>query len=304
MIEHLTKFPDYVKEGYDLGRGFEVKGKIDKIIVCGMGGSGISGDILRDYVKNIPVFVNKGYDIPHFIDRQTLAFVISYSGNTEETISAYGKIKEKTDKIIIITSGGMLGEEKNILKIPPGLPPRYALPYLFFSLLRVLENSKIIKTGYDISEMVTNLKNLNIEKPKNLALKISGFIPVIYASDRYTSAAYRWQTQFNENSKILAHHQIFPEQNHNEIEARIDSKYKIILLRDDKDYHSVKKRMDITKELLGNVEEVELKGDSYLSKMFYGICFGDIVSYYVAVDNNKDPVKTDNIDFLKEKLKS
>lgn len=304
MIEHLTKFPDNIKKGYDLGQGFEIKEKIDKIIVCGMGGSGISGNIIRDYVKNIPVFVNKGYDIPQFIDGQTLAFVMSYSGNTEEVISAYEKIKEKTDKIIIITSGGMLGEEKNILKIPQGLPPRCALPYLFFPLLRVLENSGIIKKDYDIEEIVNNIKNMDIEKPKELASKISNFIPVIYASERYAASAYRWQTQFNENSKTLAHHQVFSEHNHNEMEARIDSRYKVIMLRDDEDYDLIKKRMDITKGMLGSVEEVELKGDSYLSKMFYGIYFGDLVSYYVAVNTNQDPTKIDNIDFLKEKLKS
>src|SRR4030042_876044 len=107
MLEHLIKFPTYVRKGYSLGKDFKIKGKVNKIIVCGMGGSGVSGDILKDYATDIPVFVNKSYGIPGFVDKNTLAVIISYSGNTKETISAYEQVKEKTKKILVIASGGI-----------------------------------------------------------------------------------------------------------------------------------------------------------------------------------------------------
>jgi glucose/mannose-6-phosphate isomerase len=305
MLEHLIKFPAYVRKGYSLGKDFKIKGKINKILVCGMGGSGVSGDILQDYFDNIPVFVNKSYDIPGFVDKNTLAVVISYSGNTEETISAYEKVKEKTKKRLVIASGGILGGEKNVIKVPLGLPPRYSLPFLFFSMLRVLNNSKIVEKDFDLEELVNNLKSINHDETKTMAKSIIGCYPLIYAPEGYGSVAYRWQTQFNENSKLLAHSQVFSEHNHNEIEATKTYDWQTIMLRDPKAHERINKRMDIFAEPKEYWEhrQVWLKGRSKLSKMFYGILYGDLVTYYLALERGNDPAKQDKIDDLKEKLK-
>ena len=302
-IVRLTKFPEYAKKGYDLGKGFKIKGKVNKIVVCGMGGSGISGRILEDYVKQIPVFVNSSYDIPGYIDKNTLAVIISYSGNTEETIAAYQKIKKKTKKKLIIASGGVLGKEKDVIKVPKGFPPRYSLPYLFFSMLSVLNNSRIVKKDFDIDEIFENLKSFDKKDAKTLAGKLKDCTPLIYAPEGYGSVAYRWQTQFNENSKIVAHSQVFPEHNHNEIEASLDDRFKPIMLKDPGANERVNRRMEIISEMV-NPEVIELKGASKLSKMFYGILFGDFTSYYLALERGVDPGKQDNIDALKDKLKS
>lgn len=304
MLEHLIKFPTYVRKGYSFGKDFKIKGKVNKILVCGMGGSGISGDILKDYATDIPVFVNKNYNIPGFIDKNTLAVVISYSGNTEETISAYEQVKEKTKKRLVIASGGILGGEKNVVKVPSGLPPRYSLPFLFFSMLRVLNNSKIVEKNFDLEEVVKNLKSVNHEEAKSLARSIVCCYPLIYAPEGYGSVAYRWQTQFNENSKRLAHSQLFSEHNHNEIEAGMTHDWYALMLRDPDAHERVNKRMDIIaepKEYWGH-RQVWLKGDSKLSKMFYGILYGDLVSYYLALETGNDPTKQDKIDALKKKL--
>lgn len=305
MLEHLIKFPEYVREGYALGKDFKVKGKVDKILVCGMGGSGISGDILKDYKGSIPVFVNKNYDIPEFVDKNTLAVIISYSGNTEETISAYEKVKEKTKKRIVIASGGILGGEKNVVKVPSGLPPRYSLPFLFFSMLRVLNNSKIIEKDFDLEEIIKNLESVNHDEAKDMAKGLIIYTPLVYAPEGYGSVAYRWQTQFNENSKILAHHQVFPEHNHNEIESTWISDQKIIMLRDADVHERINKRMDIIAGPADTtrLKQVQLKGSSKLSKMFYGLLLGDLVSYYLALERGVNPAKQDKIDALKEKLK-
>jgi len=303
MLEHIIKFPTYVREGYALGKGFKVKGKVDKIIVCGMGGSGISGDILKDYATNIPVFVNKNYEIPGFVDKNTLAIVISYSGNTEETISAYEQVKKKTKKRLVIASGGILGGEKNVVKVPSGLPPRYSLPFLFFSMIRVLNDSGIVKKDFYLDDLVNNLKSINHDEVKDLARSLTNYIPVVYAPEGYGSVAYRWQTQFNENSKRFAHSQVFPEHNHNEIEAINPCSRKVIMLRDPDAHERINKRMDIIANPSIWCTQVPLKGDSKLSKMFYGILYGDLTSYYMALESGEDPTRQDKIDALKEKLK-
>lgn len=302
MLKHILEFPDCVLKGYSLGKGFKVKGKVDKIIVCGMGGSGVSGHILQDYTDRIPVFVNKSYDIPSFVDENTLAVIISYSGNTEETISAYEKIKKKTKQNFIISSGGILSKEKDVIKVPQGFPPRYALPFLFFSMLSVLNNSGIVKKDFDIDEVVKNLKDVNPDDAKKLASKLKGSTPLVYAPHGYGSVAYRWQTQFNENSKVLAHSQVFPEHNHNEIEVKLSNNLKPILLRDSEAHERIKLRMDIVSEMV-DAEQVMLKGASKLSKMFYGILFGDFISYYLALELGVDPGTQDRIEALKKKLK-
>ncbi|MBL7100698.1 MAG: bifunctional phosphoglucose/phosphomannose isomerase [Nanoarchaeota archaeon] len=302
MLEHILKFPDYMIKGYNLGKNFKIKGKVDKVIVCGMGGSGVSGYILQDYVKHLPVFVNQDYDIPEFINKKTLAVIISYSGNTEEVISAYEKIKKKTKKKFIISSGGILGKEKNIVKVPQGFPPRYSLPFLFFSMLSVLDNSKIVKKDFDLGEIYENLKSFDHLDARNLARELIGYTPLIYAPQGYGSVAYRWQTQFNENSKVLAHCHVFPEHNHNEIEAVLSNKFKPVMLRDPEAHERVNQRMDSLSDII-SAEQIHLKGASKLSKMFYGILFGDFASYYLALERGVDPGQQKRIDDLKEKLK-
>lgn len=301
MLKHILEFPDCVLKGYSLGEDFKIKGKVDKIIVCGMGGSGVSGRILQDYTDKIPIFVNKGYDIPSFVDENTLAVIISYSGNTEETISAYEKIKKKTKQNFIISSGGILSKEKDVVKVPQGFPPRYALPFLFFSMLSVLNNSGIIKKDFEMEEIVKNLKDINLDAAKELAEKLVGGIPLVYAPHGYGSVAYRWQTQFNENSKVLAHSQVFPEHNHNEIEAKLSTNFKPIMLRDSEAHKRINLRMDVVSEMVDS-EQVVLKGASKLSKIFYGILFGDLVSYYLALELGVDPGSQDRIEALKKKL--
>ena len=302
MLEHILNFPDYVKEGYSLGKNFKVRGKINNVLVCGMGGSGISGFILKDYINHLPVCINQDYDIPKFVNKKTLAVIISYSGNTEETLSAYEKIKKKTKKKIIISSGGLLGEEKNVVKVPKGLPPRYSLPFLFFSMLSVLNNSKIVKKDFDLDEIVRNLKSLDPKNAESFAGSLIGHIPLVYAPQGYGSVAYRWQTQFNENSKMFAHSQVFPEHNHNEIEMGLTDRFKTIMLRDPETHEKINKRMDIISEN-PDVESINLLGNSKISRMFYGILFGDFTTYYLALKRSINPGEQKKIEDFKKKMK-
>jgi glucose/mannose-6-phosphate isomerase len=257
----------------------------------------------------VPVFANKTYNIPYFVDEKTLAIISSYSGDTEETIEAYRQAKSRGARIVIITSGGELGRlnEKKVL-IPKGMPPRCSLGYQFFAMLAVLQNSKIIPDQRKyINETISLLKGFDTSKARELARKLHGKIPIIYGSDAYSSVVYRWQTQLNETSKMFALSNVFPEMNHNEISAHSKSgNFEAVLLRDGHDHERIKKRMNITKRVMAGVlpvNDVHVRGKSMLSRMFYAIHFGDWVSCFLADMNGVDPKATPEIEYLKEELK-
>ncbi len=288
MLNLLKKFPGQVKEAIKLTRGIKVNG-FNKILVCGMGGSGISGYILRDIIE-MPVFISQSYDIPKFVDSKTLVFVISYSGNTEETISMYKKAVKKTKKVFIITSGGKLSREKNVILVPGGLLPRMALAYLFFPMLVILKSSKVVR--YNLDDILTALKKVKISKAKELARKLYNKVPVIYVPSNYYGLVLRWKQSFNEYSKQLTIASVYPEFFHNEIEADYN-KFGVVLILDKMD----KKIKEFGKMVKTN--KIMLYGKSSIAKIFYGVYFGDFVSYYLAKLNKKDPMKEEKINRLK-----
>ncbi len=257
----------------------------DKIAICGMGGSGISGYVLKDLFEEKPVFVFQSYDIPKFVNRNTLVFISSYSGNTAETISMYRQAKKKTRNIMIITSGGVLGNEKNVVKIPSTMHPREAIGYLFFPMWKAL--GKKIGNVIDIVE--------NVDGDWGMANILHNKLAVIYSSSGYYSVALRWKEQINEDSKRLAVANSFPELNHNEVEARFD-KAQIVFL---------KAKDELAIELLKKehkIIEVELKGKTKLEKIFYGIALGNFVSVHLAELNGEDYLKYRFIEKLKEEM--
>ncbi len=318
MLKVLEDFPRQCKEALELPKGMSVSGKIDKIVVSGMGGSAICGDLLKNYLhnpnnSNIPVFVVRDYKMPGFVDKNTLVFAVSYSGNTEETISAFEDAKKKNANIITITSGGtLINKSQKVIKIPNRLQPRAALGYLFFPVLGVLVNSNIVDVKTEeIKEMLNILKKTDDFKAvgEGIAKKIESRTPIIYASESLSAVAYRWKTQFNENSKVAAFYHTFSEMNHNEIvgyQSMYRNDFVAILIRDAQDNERIKKRMDITKDILTNnvdIEEIFTKGNYLLSRMFSGIYYGDFASYYHALANRIDPTPVEIIEKLKGRLK-
>ncbi|MBS3114408.1 bifunctional phosphoglucose/phosphomannose isomerase [Candidatus Woesearchaeota archaeon] len=315
MLKVIEDFPDQCRTALELTKGMSVSGKIDKIVVVGMGGSAVGGDLLKIYMRDskIPVFVVRDYKVPNFVDENTLVFAVSYSGNTEETISAFEDAVKKKAKIVAVTSGGQLGVmAKKVIKIPSGLQPRAALGYLFFPVLGVLNNSGIVDVkGREIEELFDILSKTGDFKAvgERIAKKIGLRTPLIYASELLGAVAYRWKTQFNENSKVAAFHHVFSEMNHNEIAGYQNvnkSDFIAIFIRDSQDNGRVKKRMDITKEIISSrvdVEEIFTRGDGLLSKMFSAIYYGDFASYYLALANRIDPTPVTVIENLKKKLK-
>ncbi len=301
------------------------------IVVSGLGGSAIGGDILRTYATqqaSIPVVVNRDYDLPAFAGSQTLVLAVSYSGNTEETISAYQQARWQGADIIVVSSGGKLSalareDGYMVVEVPGGLSPRAATGYLFSPLALILDQLGIISGAradlMETQQVLSNLRaeiNPDINADRNLARQLAvamkNRIPVIWGSSSHSEvAALRWKAQINENAKAPAYYNVFPELNHNEIvgfEAPGDllAQLLIIILRDPGDHERVKQRIEISraiiKERVAQVMEVEARGKSFLAR-FYSLAYiGDYASYYLAVEYGINPTPVKVIDYLKAEL--
>ncbi len=276
----------------------KISGRIDNIVVCGMGASGISGDVLRDYLKyesKIPVIVSRATKLPKFVGKNTLVFAITYSGKTEETLSSIKDAKRKRAKLVVISSKKMGG--KSIL-VPKGLLPRMGLPYLFFSILMVLEKSKIVKRQASyVKETIKVMKKLDKAKVKQMADKINK-TPIFYAPEHFACVVTRMMTQVNENAKMVSHYGVFTELNHNEIESKDFNKFNVVILRDREDKET-QRFIKLAKHIIGRHIEIKSKGNSLMARMFYMIYFCDWISYFLALRRGTDPLKMPAIDYIK-----
>jgi glucose/mannose-6-phosphate isomerase len=303
------------------------KSAINKVIFVGMGGSAIAGDIIKTlFGKQIDIQVVKDYYLPYF-DEKTLFIFCSYSGNTEETLSCMHIAKSKKANIWGITTGGLLekalGDEYAFIKIREGFPPRSAIAYLFFSVVRILELQGIIKEQKDtvkkvVASLMTKAGALTKTVPsmlnlaKSAAQQINGKLPLIYSvNNKLDPIAYRWKCQINENAKYPAFYHTFPEMNHNEIEGwehkEFSKQFMPIFLRFFNDEKHYEKRLDAFKNLLKqqDVDYLEFfaDGDTEMVQLFSLIYLGDMISYYIAILNETDPIAIEFINYLKEKIK-
>lgn len=279
----------------------------DNIVISGMGGSGIVGGIVRDLYDKKPVIVINDYNIPEFVNERTLFFAVSYSGNTEETISSTQKAIEKGAKVLAITTGGKLGEiVKEKIEIPKGLQPRAALGYMTMPILNTL--STIKEEEIDEAYSLLNELDENNEWTKEIAEEIfrGKKIPVIYGVPPYFSVSYRWKTQFNENAKVLAYSSNFSELNHNDTmplkQTYKKKQFYFICLHDGLN-ERIEKRIQITQEITKTkFRMIDAKGSTPFVREFYLIHVGDWVSYYLGSLRNKDPEDVRLIELLKKKL--
>ena len=319
-ITDLEDFPYHIIDGYELAKDVKVEKKnISKIIVAGMGGSGMPGDILKSYMtynSKTPVFVCKNYKLPAFADKETLFFAVSYSGNTEETIEAFREALRKGCQIVVVTSGGKLKElaslhKKALIEVPKEKQPRAMIGYLFFSILRVVVNAGILRdVKKDVEALSKYLKDSNLKtKAKELALNLLDKVPLIYASDDFYPVAMRFKTQINENAKIHAFWNTFSEMNHNEIVGftSLYAKYHMIIFGSESDHPRIKKRYTICKRLIkakgATITQMNYTGTSLLKQMFTAINMGDWTSYYMALNKKVDPSPVTIIENLKKELK-
>lgn len=336
MAKLLVDFSHQVEEAIRVGESFQVPaslgGGIEKIVFVGMGGSAIAGDVIRSLVAlETPLFigVSRHYRLPPFVDSKTLCIFSSYSGNTEETLSAFREGMGRGLKSVVLTSGGELGRQSEgsstaWIKIPRGLPPRSALGYLVFPVLRLLGNLKLHRwDSAAIREVLSLLKRLGEReyapeiplrenRAKQLARDLWKRFVVIYAgTELLEAAALRFRTQIEENAKAIASHHLLPEMNHNEIlgwrfPKEVVARCASVFLEDLGDHPRIRLRMKITKDLFAKEKisfaEVRSQGKHPLARLFSVIYLGDWVSFYLALLYGMDPTPVKTIDFLKKEL--
>ncbi|MBS1647162.1 MAG: bifunctional phosphoglucose/phosphomannose isomerase [Bacteroidetes bacterium] len=294
---------------------------IHNVLITGLGGSGIGGtNIIEMTLKTatVPVLVSKDYFIPNFVNENTLVVVCSYSGNTEETISAMQQAMQRKAQIACITSGGKIKElaqqhHFDLIIIPGGHPPRSCMGYSLVQLMRVFDAKKIAPLSYqkEIENVITLLDKKEEDmkqKAMDFAKKLHGKIPVIYSLGNTEGLAIRFRQQMNENSKMLCWHHVIPEMNHNELVgwAGGNHNFAVCVLRTDFDYERNVARLAINKEIIAKytdtVFEIKAEGGSAIEQAFYLIHLTDWISCYLADLKNIDPMEINVINHLKDTL--
>ncbi len=289
------------------------------ITFCGMGGSGIVGDIAKVWLErrgvSVPVLSYRGYDLPPYVKgKEDLVICTSYSGNTEETISNFERAVERGARVVAVSSGGRLKELAQSTgtpwhPIPEGYAPRYALGFMLSKLLSLMgcEREEI----EDVRESLSSVRGTLKERARGIGENLEGYVPLVYCTPLTEPAGLRFKTQINENSKTQCYFAVLSEMHHNEVVGLdnhlIRSKFFFIILFDPKDHPRILKRVRITEEVLkgfGVVPEViHSEGNSYLSRLMQTIYLGDWISYYLALAYGFDPLPVKVIDFIKNALK-
>jgi len=333
MLTHIHNVPELCRQAWQMAAPFALPpdySRINKVVVLGMGGSAIGGDLVASFVAaeaNIHIFVQRGYDLPAFVDDETLIIASSYSGMTEETLSAFRQALNTNSKKLVITTGGKIKELAQEKSVPVFIfsykaQPRAALPFSFLPILNFLQRLGFVSDkSADFSEMVDVLEQLSSEinesipfsqnKAKQLAQELYGKLAVIYGAGITTEVAHRWKTQINENSKAWSFHEAFSELNHNAVVGyqfppELASKIQVVMLQSSHLPPPILRRYRITSQILEkanvNFSLIEGSGKSPLAQIMNLVLFGDYVSYYLAILNKTDPTPVETIDFLKGEL--
>ncbi len=324
MKKLVLDFPLQLHEALIIGKNYRFKAEpkeFTNVVVTGLGGSGIGGSIVQNYVYDklkVPFNVNKDYFLPAYVGKGSLVIVCSYSGNTEETLAAMKQAISKKATVVCVTSGGAvsdLAKKKGIdcVLVPAGMPPRSCLGYSLVQLLFVLAHFGLINNSFEreINAAIKAMKageRATQKKAMTIAKKLEGKTPIIYSAGGFEGVAIRFRQQLNENSKMLCWHAVIPEMNHNELVGwRDEAKDKaVVILRTNGDYDRVQARMEINKKIIkkytSTIIEIMSEGKCYWEEAFYLIHLTDWVSVILADLRNLDATEVKVIDFLKGSL--
>lgn len=324
-------FPQQIRQAVDIGRSAPIRLERQPglALLTGLGGSAAGGDFVRALFEahgEIPFFVNRDYHLPHYVGRDSLVFAVSYSGNTEETLSAYAQAKEAGAQIVVVTSGGKLaawGETDGfpVVRIPGGQPPRTALGYNLMPVVVACEAFGLLP-AQDYGSLVELLQRCAAEwsvetsteqnEAKRLASALSGRLSVIYGLGQWQGlVANRWKGQINENAKNMTFANTYPELCHNEIlgwvlaDRQGVAEWVGIVLEDGTESAKMKARERVTADLVRRVcsfHRAQARGGPLLERMLSLAYLGDFVSLYLAALNGVDPENIDAINTLKSEL--
>jgi glucose/mannose-6-phosphate isomerase len=307
----------------------KINGEFENVVYAGMGGSALAALLSRSWPGHkLPFEVCRQYHAPSYISDNTLFIASSYSGNTEETLSALAEAEEKGAVIAIIAGGGKLEEAAHarnypFIKIPKAEQPRYAVFYNLVALLTLLQSAGLVD-NIDISSQLTRAANFlkqEVQKwvptvptennaAKKLAMELAGKSPVIYGGPLMAPVAYKWKISFNENAKNIAWWNELPEFNHNEFigwsSHPVDKPYGVIDLRSKLEHPRVQKRFEVSERLLSGMRPaphiVEVQGDTLIEQIVWAVTYGDFVTIYLALLNNINPAPVELVEKFKTEL--
>jgi len=333
MAGHIAALPDQCLEAWRLVQEQQLPaayGDVRNVVVMGMGGSAIGGDLVRAFAasrSSVPISVVREYDCPHYVGRETLAIASSYSGNTEETLAAFGEALERGAKGLVIGTGGQLAE----LARRSGLPiiqfayrsqPRAAVGYSIVCLAGALARLGLLTLSEsELDEAVAVMRGwqnellpgvpLDANAAKQVASRLFGRLPVVYGAGILAEVAHRWKTQFNENTKGWACHDAMSELNHNAVLGYVNprdlaDRIRVVMLRSKADHPRIHLRYDVTAQIMDEAgighDTIWARGEGPLAQMLSLVQFGDYVTYYLACLYGVDPTPIPAINRLKERL--
>ena len=329
----ILQFPSMIKRAIELSteiRVPRVEG-LGNVVFCGMGGSGIAPELVRSWLIDevtVPIEVVRDYQLPGYVSSSTLVCVVSYSGDTEESVSCLKEAIRRGIRLVSISSGGEiehLSVESGVphVRVPTGLAPRSALPYLFVPLVKLLQANgvvspeRIVELQESVAPVEAVLDGVKVEVPtdknesKSLATKLFGKFPLVYGHGILSGVALRFKQQLNENAKMLASNNTFPEFDHNELEPRrfiAGEKLAAVLLRSRFESDVLRSRMDASKQIQESsgqvVLELRVAARTAIAEALSLIAKLDMTSLYLALLNGVDPTSTPRINALKEMLGS
>jgi len=333
MLARISELPQQCRDAWANAQSLQLPAKYrqaEAVVVLGMGGSAIGGDLLRTLLGSecpVPIIVNRDYTIPAFVNERTLAIASSYSGNTEETLAALKAAQQAGAMLLAIATGGKLAARARELNVPLltfdyRAQPRAALGHSIVALIGIVGRLGLVSDKEaDLDEAVAVMeswqKEINEAVPlaenpaKKLAVKLHEHLSVVYGAGHLSEVARRWKGQFNENAKAWAFFEQLPEMNHNalagvEFPAYLSEKIVAVMLTSSLNHPRTRVRFQITQEVLSqrgvSCEVVEARGSSRLAQMLSAIHFGDYVSFYLAMLYGIDPTSLEVVDYLKRRL--
>jgi glucose/mannose-6-phosphate isomerase len=324
MKDYIESFPEQLRTAIQIGQSAKISFKgvsLSQVCLSGLGGSGIGGSLVQDYVSGlmkIPFVVNKSYEIPRSVNAQTLFIACSYSGNTEETLAAVKQARKVKALIVCITSGGKLQKfaEQHAypcILIPSGMPPRACLGYSVTQILYVLAKAGLIQKSFEkeFQEAILTIEKHSTQLNKQglkLAQKLSKREVLLYTTVGHEGLTVRFKQQLNENSKMLAAHNVIPEMTHNEIVGwrDIQKQRTVVCISAPNDYSANLRRMNFLKKVIktcqAEIIDMQLLGESFWKDALIFIHLTDWVSWHLSVLNEKDAVEVKVIDRLKSEM--
>ncbi len=333
MLARVLEMDRQAQDAWNIATSFDLPaeyGQARQIVVLGMGGSAIGGDLARTLTARhvpIPILVSREYELPAWVGSETLVIAASYSGNTEETLSATDQALAVGARVIGLTTGGKLGQlaEQHgfpVLRFTYEAQPRAALGYSLFLLLRLLVRLEYLpEIELKVDEALAAIRQqtatchpdspTSLNPAKELATVIHGSLAVVYGGGILAEVARRWKGQFNENAKHWAFFEQFPELNHNAVigyehPAALEQKIQVLILSSPLNHPRIGLRERVTSQLLGRrgvrSRVLRAEGQGELAQVCHMVVWGDFVTYYLALLNEADPTTIENIDFLKAEL--